>query len=94
VKRFDERVLPREPGSMYAVPALEKRHQSCRAWAVSSGPLSILKHSGAMPRSATSRSSSATVVSASMLRATCITSASRVNSSTTFNTRITRPSAV
>jgi len=68
VEALDVRVLHGEPGSMHALPAREKRHRSCRAWAVSSGPLSILRYSGA-PRS-------------------------RVNSSTTFSSRSTRPSAV
>jgi hypothetical protein len=39
------------------------------------------------PRSATSASKALTVCSAVMLRSQCITSASRVNSSTMFNSR-------
>jgi hypothetical protein len=38
--RFDVGVLPPGAGSMYALPARLKRHQSRRALAVSSGPLS------------------------------------------------------
>jgi hypothetical protein len=38
-----------DPGSMYAVPVWEKRHQSRSAFAVSSGPLSQRMNSGARP---------------------------------------------
>ena len=82
-----------EPGSMYTVPVLESSHKPRSAWAVISGPLSIRRCSGA-PRSATSRSSVATTMSASMPRATSITSDSRVNSSTMLSSFSARPSAV
>jgi hypothetical protein len=72
----------------------ENRHQSLSALAVISVPLSILNCSGATPRSATRRSSSLTVRSASMLRATSIASASRVNSSTMLHSFTARSSAV
>lgn len=61
---------------------------------MSSGPLSQRMHSGAVPRSATIRSSASTVASAVMLLAATIASASRVCSSTTLSSFSTRPSAV
>jgi hypothetical protein len=49
-----------EPGSMYALPAREKRHQSRIALAVSSEPLSHQMNIGGVPRWATRRSRVAT----------------------------------
>ena len=69
------------------------RHQSRRAHAMSSGPLSILRRSGA-PRCEARRSTTAATPSASMLRATCTARASRVSSSTVLSSLIRRPSAV
>ena len=79
---------------MYALPARENRHQSLSALAVSSGPLSQRMNPGAVPRSATSRSSTLTVWSASIRRRHSIASASRVNSSTTCSSLRLCPSAV
>jgi hypothetical protein len=93
VEALDAGVLPRRarldvrgsrPAVLAPVPS---------ACAVKSGPLSHRRYSAA-PRSATSRSSTSTVRSASMLRLTSIASASRVNSSTMFRSLSTLPSAV
>jgi len=46
---------------MYALPVFENRHQSRSALAVISGRLSQRRKVGAVPRSATSRSSTFTV---------------------------------
>jgi hypothetical protein len=53
------------------------RHQSRRALAVNSGPLSQWMNRGARPCSATTRSSTPTVASASSLRSTVMARASR-----------------
>jgi hypothetical protein len=83
---LDVRFCHGEPGSTYALPDLEKRHQSLSALGVSSGAVSQRMNAGAVPRSATSRSSTVTVWSASMRRRHSIASASRVDSSTTYST--------
>ena len=70
------------------------RHQSRRALAVSPGPLSQRTNRGAVPRSATSRSRTATVASASMRRSTWMVRASRVCSSTTLSSLRILPSVV
>jgi putative transposase len=66
------------------VPSPRRRHQSRRTQAIISGPLSILMNFGA-PRSATRRSRTATILSAVMDRSTSVARASRVCSSTMFN---------
>ena len=70
------------------------RHQSRSALAVSSGPVSQRMYPGAVPRTATIRSSVAAVASALMRLAATIASASRVCSSTMLSRFRTRPSAV
>jgi hypothetical protein len=79
---------------MSLVPVPVKRHQSRRALAVSSGPLSQRRHRGAVRRSVTRRSSTFTVASASILRSTVMAKASRVCSSTTLSSFKTLPSVV
>jgi AAA domain len=69
---LDNLTVPPAPMGDLRVPARLKRHQSRRALAVSSGPLSQRTNRGAVPRSTTKRSRTLTVASASIRRSTAM----------------------
>jgi hypothetical protein len=93
VEGFRERVLPRR--ARLDVAGRDRRALTPVAQRVGGqlGPLSQRTFSG-QPRSATSASNETTVCSAVMLRATLITCASLVNSSTMFSNLSILPSLV